>query len=216
MVKRGSVPVFRNSYAPAAEAYRIIRANLQLSSSDTFKSLVVTSTTLGEGKSTTVVNLAISYAMSGCKVLIIDADMRKPSLHKSLAIDNNCGLSTLIIGENSLEESIQQCRINNLHIITSGPVPPNPAELLSSNRARNVFASLEQDFDIIIIDSPPVATASDALVLSTIASGTLLVIKHGAIKKEFVKVVVTQMNNVKANIAGVILNQVPITDMEYY
>lgn len=216
MVKYGSVPVFRDSYAPAAEAYRIIRANLQFSPAETFKSLVVTSTTLGEGKSTTVVNLAVSYALSGCKVLIIDADMRKPSIHKSLAIGNNCGLSSLIIGENSLEEAIQQCRVNNLHIITSGPIPPNPAELLSSNRARHIFSSLEQDFDIIIIDSPPVATASDALVLSTIASGILLVIKYGAIKKDFVKAVVTQMNKIKANIAGVILNQVPITDMEYF
>lgn len=195
-----------------ADAYRRLRVTLQFSSQvEKLSSLVITSPTPGDGKTTTAINLAIAFAKAGNKVLLVDGDLRKPSIDKLMNLKNTAGLTNIIIGEESLDDSVQACDIDNLYILTSGLVPPNPAEILSSKRAKQLFKRFEQ----IIIDSPPITTASDAAVLSTLSAGTLLVIRYGAIAKSLVVDVVNQLRNVKANLLGVVLNQVPVRSLRF-
>lgn len=199
-----------------ADAYRRLRVTLQFSSQvEKLSSLVITSPTPGDGKTTTAINLAIAFAKAGNKVLLVDGDLRKPSIDKLMNLKNTAGLTNIIIGEESLDDSVQACDIDNLYILTSGLVPPNPAEILSSKRAKQLFKRFEQEYEIIIIDSPPITTASDAAVLSTLSAGTLLVIRYGAIAKSLVVDVVNQLRNVKANLLGVVLNQVPVRSLRF-
>lgn len=203
--------------SPVAEAYRMLRTNLQFSSPDQpVRSLLVTSATPGEGKTTTAVNLAVTMAQTGNKVLLVDGDMRKPGIHKALVLNNYYGLSNLIVSDDSAKGLGQLSWVENLYALTSGPVPPNPAELLSSKRARSLFAKFEQDYDMVIIDSPPVGVASDAVILSTLATGALLVVDYGEVAKEQAKIVVEQLLKVKANILGVVLNRVPTKSSGFY
>lgn len=202
--------------SPEADAYRRLRVTLQFSPRvENLSSLVITSPAPGDGKTTTAVNLAIAFAKAGNKVLLVDGDLRKPSIHRIMALPNTAGLSNLIIGEESLENSVQTCDVDNLDILPSGPIPPNPAEMLSSKKSRQLFSRFEQEYEIVIIDSPPVVTASDAAVLSTLAAGTLLVVRYGKIAKSLVMDVVNQLKNVKANLLGVVLNKVPVKRKGY-
>ncbi len=199
-----------------ADAYRRLRVTLQFSSQvEKLSSLVITSPTPGDGKTTTAINLAIAFAKAGNKVLLVDGDLRKPSINKLMNLKNTAGLSNLVIGEESLDNSVQTCNVDNLFILTSGPLPPNPAEMLSSKKSQLLFKRFEQEYEIIIIDSPPVSTASDAAVLSTLSAGTLLVIRYGARAKSLVVDVVNQLRNVKANLLGVVLNQVPVRSLRF-
>lgn len=203
--------------SPAAEAYRMLRTNLQFSSPDKpVRSLLVTSAIPGEGKTTTAVNLAVTMAQTGNKVLLVDGDMRKPSIHKALVLNNYYGLSNLIVSDESAKGLAQLSWVDNLYALTSGPVPPNPAELLSSKRARSLFANFEQEYDMVIVDSPPVGVGSDAVILSTLTAGALLVMDYGEVAKEQAKIVVEQLLKVKANILGVVLNRVPAKSAGYY
>ena len=207
----------RDPRSPAAEAYRMLRTNLQFSSPDKpLQSLVVTSSTPSEGKSTTAINLAVTFAQTDSKVLLVDADMRKPTVHKVLGLNNSRGLSNVIVGESEIHDAVQACWVDNLSVITSGPIPPNPAELLNSKRARQIFAKLEEYYDMVIIDAPPVAATSDSMILSSMASGVLLVVSYGQVAKDLAKGVVDQLNKVKANVLGVVMNRVPGKNSGYY
>lgn len=207
----------RDPLAPAAEAYRVLRTNLQFSSPDTpIRSLVITSATPGEGKTTTIANLAVAIAQSGKKVLLVDGDMRKPTIHKVFGLSNANGLSNLIISGDSANGFIQSCWVNDLFILSSGPVPPNPAELLGSKRTIELFAEFEQKYDMVIVDSPPVGAGSVASILSTLTSATLLVVSYGQVAREQAKSAVDQLRNVKANIVGVVINRVNTKETGYY
>jgi len=208
------VPLVSGSFE--ADAYRRLRVTLQFSPRvENLSSLVITSPAPGDGKTTTAINLAIAFAKAGNKVLLVDGDLRKPSIGGILALRNTAGLSNLIIGEESLENSVQTCDVDNLFVLTSGPIPPNPAEILSSKKSRLLFKHFEQEYEITIIDSPPVITASDAAVLSTLSSGTLLVVRYGKAAKSLVADVVNQLKNVKANLLGVVINHVPVKSQGY-
>lgn len=203
--------------SPAAEAYSMLRTNLQFSSPDKpIKSLVVSSASPSEGKTTTAVNLAVTFAQAGNNVLLVDGDMRRPSIHKFFGLPNTAGLSNLIVSGAPAKGAVQTSWVENLFALCSGPIPPNPAKLLSSERAGQLFSGFEQDYDMVIIDSPPVAAASDAVILSAMASGTLLVVDYGAVTKDLAKNVVAQLRNVKANLLGVVLNRVPAKSAGYY
>ena len=210
-----SLATYADPRSASAEAYRMLRTNLQFSSPDEpLKSVVVSSATPGEGKTTTACNLAVTFAQAGKKTLLVDGDLRKPTVHKFFGLANDSGLSSMIVHNQG--EVAELSSVENLYVITSGPIPPNPAELFSSNKARDLFASLEEQYDIIIVDTPPIAAVSDAMVLSTYASGTLLIIDHGVVTNDLAQKVVAQLRGVKINILGVVLNKVPMNGQDYY
>lgn len=200
----------------AAESYRTLRTNIQYSSFDKeIRIIVVTSSEPGEGKSTTSGNLALSFAQAEKKTIIIDCDLRKPSLHKNFRISNLIGLSDVIIGKEKVQEAIHQYN-KSLSILTSGKLPPNPSEMLGSRAMTNLLESLKEQYDIIIIDSAPLHAVTDAQILSTKADGTILVVRAERTKKDSVLQAKALLDKVGANILGVVLNGVENSRKKYY
>lgn len=200
----------QNPKSRAAEAFRTLRTNIQFSSlDDSMKSIVITSTAPSEGKSTVIINLAITMAQAGKKVLILDCDLRKPSVHKKLNLPNNDGLTSILIGNAKLEECIISSKISNLYVLTCGAIPPNPSELLGSKKMKALLGELEELFDIVLIDSPPVIAVTDAQIISTFAQGVVLVAAYGQTEKAAIINAKDLLEKVKAHILGVVINKVP-------
>ena len=198
-----------------AESYRKLRTNIQYSSIDKeIKSIVVTSACPMEGKSTVSGNLALSFAQNGKKVIIVDCDLRKPSIHRKFNISNLCGLSEVMIGKETLGNAIQKYK-SNLHILTSGKIPPNPAEMINSTTMSNLLEELKEEYDIVIIDSSPLEAVTDGQILSTKVDGTILVLKAGKSKIESVKEAKNLLNKVGANIIGLVINEVSNSKKKY-
>lgn len=208
----------RNPKSPISEAYRTLRTNIQFSNVDKeLKTIIVTSAVPEEGKSTTVSNLAIAMAQAGKKVVLIDCDFRKPILHKRFFLSNIEGLTNVLVAEKGIYEVIQFPQgIENLSVITSGPIPPNPAELLDSKKMETVLKELKDKVDIILMDSPPVGVVTDAAILSTKVDGTLLTIAHKKTEIEMVQTAVGLLDKVGANIIGTVLTQIDMTDKSAY
>ncbi|MEJ5197537.1 MAG: polysaccharide biosynthesis tyrosine autokinase, partial [Anaerolineae bacterium] len=195
-----------HSKAPESEAYRTLRTNIQFSSVDKpVRTLVVTSSGPSEGKSTTAANLAIVMAQTGQKVVLVDADLRRPVLHKTFGVPNNVGITTALLAgdEVDLESYLQPTEIDNLMIITSGPIPPNPSELLGSQRMKHIVDRLAQSADIVIFDTPPVLVVTDAAVLSRQTDGVLLIADAGGTREPALAHAVEELRKTGANILGV-------------
>lgn len=200
----------------AAESYRTLRTNIQYSSFDKeYKIIMVTSSELGEGKSTIAGNLALSFAQDGKRVLLIDSDLRKPSLHKKFKISNLVGLSDVLIGKEDLKTALHRYN-ENLVVLTSGKLPPNPSEMLSSKAMSNLLKELKNVFDYIILDTPPVQAVTDSQILSTKADGTILVIRAEKTKKDSVQNALGLLKKVNANIIGTVLNGIESSRNKYY
>jgi len=198
-----------------AEAYRSLRTNIQyLSIEKEIKSIVVTSACPEEGKSTVLGNLALSFAQNGKSVIIVDCDLRKPSIHEKFNISNLCGISDVLIGRETLDTAIQNYKIN-LDILTSGKIPQNPAEMINSASMSNLLEELKSKYDILIIDSPPLEIVTDGQILSTKVDGTILVLKAGQSKISAVKEAKNILNKVGANIIGLVINQVSESKKKY-
>ncbi|MDO8686344.1 MAG: CpsD/CapB family tyrosine-protein kinase [Clostridiales bacterium] len=194
--------------SPISEAYRVLRTNIQFSSIDKpLKVIVVTSSGPGEGKTTTVANLAVTFAQSGSRTLIIDADMRKPRMHRVFGLKNAVGLTNVLVQRYDYVDCLQKYPDGILDILLCGAIPPNPSELLSSNAMKQFVQKVREDYDIILIDSPPVGTVTDAAILSTIVDGTVLVVASGKIEADSVKKAKELLQKVNANIVGVVLNK---------
>lgn len=190
-----------------SEQFRTIRTNITFSMPDQeLKTILVTSSTPGEGKSTTAANMGVVFAQEGKRVLIVDADMRKPTLHHTFKLFNNSGLSNVLARKNSFSEVIQETFLVGLHIITSGPIPPNPAELLSSKMMDAFMVEIQQHYDLIIFDAPPLLSVSDAQILSNKCEGTLLIVNSGEVEKEVALKARAILNASQAKILGVVLN----------
>ena len=199
-----------------AEAYRTLRTNIQYSSFDKeVRVIVVTSSEAGEGKSTTAGNLAISFSQAQKKTIMIDCDLRKPSLHKKFRISNMVGLSDLLKGKESLKEAVHKYN-DYLDILTSGKVPPNPSEMLGSRSMENLIERLKNEYDMIIIDSAPLQAVTDAQILSRKADGTILVVRAEKTKRDSVMQAKELLKKVDANILGVVLNGVENIRKKYY
>lgn len=197
-----------NPKSPISEAYRVLRTNIQYSSFDTpLKAIIVTSAGPGEGKTTTIINLAITFAQMGSRVLLIDADLRRPKVHKVLGIDNRTGITNFLAIHDNYQKYINKCPVENLDILTSGAIPPNPSELLNSNAMKQFIQKTKEDYDIIFIDSPPIGTVTDAAILSTIVDGTILVAASGVVERDALVRAKELLSKVKANIIGVVLNK---------
>lgn len=202
-----------------AEQYRTIRTNIQFSMVDRdVKSIVMTSSGPWEGKSTTSANLASVFTDQGKRVLLVDADLRKPTVQRTFGLSNIEGLTTLLSEpDRKIDEVIQHVTGTELHALTSGPIPPNPSELLNSNRMNGLMKRFEEMYDIIIYDMPPVTSVTDAQIMAAKSDGVVFVIRHGVAKKDSVLNAKELLEMVNANILGVVFNGVEKkTDHSYY
>ncbi|WP_026021502.1 CpsD/CapB family tyrosine-protein kinase [Paenibacillus senegalensis] len=208
-----------NPKSPISEAYRTLRTNVDFSSIDEeLQVVMVTSAGPGEGKSTTVTNLAVTYAQSERKVLIIDADLRKPTMHHTFVCSNRIGLTTILIGKAAWQNAVQETGIPGLEVITSGPVPPNPSEILASQRMRELLQELKQHYDLVLLDTPPALVVTDAQITATQSDGILLVLNSGKVKREHALKAKANLEHVKGRVLGIVLNNVERkgSDSHYY
>lgn len=200
-----------------SEQFRMIRSNIMFSGVDhEIKKLVITSAAPSAGKSTIAANIAVAYAQAGKKVLLIDGDLRKPTVHYTFEIKNVFGLSNLITDQIGIEKAVQNTQVENLSILASGPIPPNPSELLGSKRFKELIESFEQYFDMIIIDTPPVLAVTDAVIMSTVADGTILVTNVETNNKQHLIKAKEVLQKSDANILGIVLNNVEKSSKDDY
>ncbi|HEU4597145.1 MAG TPA: polysaccharide biosynthesis tyrosine autokinase [Pyrinomonadaceae bacterium] len=204
--------------SPVAEAYRHLRTSLLLSSAgQPPKTVLVTSSQPSEGKTTTAVNIAMMLAQTGAEVLLLDCDLRRPRIHSHFGLSNARGVTNYLSGEANVSELVQASeRIQNLKVITSGPVPPNAAELLGSDEMRKLLYVLSENFTHIIIDSPPAISFTDASILSTMVDGVMLVVHGGRSSRAVVRRAKQQLQDVGAHIFGIVLNNVKLESNDYY
>ena len=195
-----------------SEQFRTIRTNISFMGIDhPIKTLAFTSANISEGKSTVADNIAVVWANAGKRVLLIDADLRRPTLHQTFNISNREGLTTILTSdalEMDITNMIKETEIDNLSILTSGPIPPNPAELLNSQRMQALIASVEQNYDVVILDVPPILAVSDTQALVSHLDGVVLVVKIGQTEKAALKRSVELLKLAHANILGYVMNDV--------
>lgn len=211
----GSIPLLKSTSpmqafadvrSPFAEAYRSVRTSLQFSTdAGVPKVLFVTSASPGEGKSTTALMLARNFAVLGRRVVLIDADLRNPSLHSTLGVSNSVGLSSYLAGAKPAEETVQSSEQENLFLISSGPLPPNPAELLSSPRMKVLLGKLRQEFDQVVIDGPPIMGLADAPVISHLADGSLLMVAAGKTRRGMLKMAAKRLVTARSTLVGAVV-----------
>ena len=201
--------------APASEAYRTLRTNIQFSRLDKpLRTILVTGVEAGEGKSTTLANLAVVMAQGGKRVCAVDCDLRRPTLHKVFGLASEPGLTTAILEAGSTVAR-QQTSVEGLTLVASGQLPPNPSELLGSHRFAEVLAGLAQEADIVLLDAPPVVAVSDAAVLANKVDGVILVVNAGKTKRDLAKRARSLLEKANANILGVVLNNAPVEKSMY-
>ena len=202
--------------SPIAEAYRTLRTNIQFSKTDgELKSIMFTSSGPGEGKSTTIANIAVALAQSGKNVILMDCDLRKPVIHKIFGKKNR-GITNILVEEVPADNFLQDTEIENLRILTSGPIPPNPSELLGSRKMQELLDYLKTQADYLIIDAPPVIAVTDACVLASRVDGITLVINSGTIRPEMAQKAKDLLIKAKGHVLGVILNRVEIEEEDSY
>jgi capsular exopolysaccharide synthesis family protein len=204
--------------SPVSEAYRSLRTNLSFYSVDNpLRTLVVTSPAPNEGKSTTVSNLAVTMAQSGRRTILVDCDLRRPTLHELFNLPISPGLTNLVLDEVS-DPPLQQTGIENLWLLSSGPTPPNPADMLGTNRVDQVIASLLDRADFILFDAPPVMAASDAAILGAKSDGVLLIIRAGKTRRDQSQRAMELLERAKVRVVGVALTNAPKDSVmgEYY
>ena len=199
-----------------AEAYRTLRTNIQYSSFDKeIKTIAVTSAEMAEGKSTVAGNIALSFAQSEKKVILVDCDLRKPSVHKNFKASNLVGVSEVLLGKTTLEKAIQKHN-DNFYFLTSGKIPPNPSEMLASSAMTKLIEKLKEEYDITVLDTAPLKAVTDAQILSTKVDGTILVVRAARTKKDVVIEAKNLLDKVGANIIGTVLHAVENTRGKYY
>lgn len=208
-----------NPKAPVVEAFRTLRTNVSFAAVDrTYKTLLVTSPTPADGKSTVTTNLGAVMAQAGKKVLVLDADLRKPVLHHIFSVTNLRGLTNILVQGEPVSEVAHETPVNGLYFVPSGPVPPNPSELLASNRMAKLLKEVQGHYDIVLLDSPPMIAVTDSSILATRVDGVMLVVKAGVTRVDLVRNAIEQLKKANANFMGVVLNQVrvPSHDYQYY
>jgi capsular exopolysaccharide synthesis family protein len=168
--------------------------------------LLVTSASEAEGKSTVTANLGVTFAQQGMRVLLIDGDLRRPTIHKMFAVPQAPGFSQVVLGQESLEQAIKPTRIEGLFVMPAGTLPPNPAELLGQEQTAALLAQLSGEFDMVLIDSSPVAAAADAIILATLADGVLMVVRAGETDRAAAQYALQQIERVGGKVVGAVLN----------
>ena len=206
----------RDPRSPVAEAYRALRTNIQFSSLDTdLRTLLVTSAGPSEGKSTTLANLAVVMAEAGKRVLAVDCDLRRSSLHTLFGLENARGFTSLFLDEGAGPLPVQETSVPNLRVLTAGPPPPNPSTVLGSEVMGRVLDVLRAAADVVLFDAPPVLAVTDATLLATRVDGVLLVVDAGATRRDLARRARAQLEKVNARLLGVVLNNVPLDSQVY-
>ena len=204
-----SLITLEQTKSPISESYRSIRTNIEFASLDSVpQKILITSTGLHEGKSLTVANLAVSMAQSGKSVLVLDADMRNSTQHKLFGLDNGQGLSRALVQDRDFRDYIKETNVPGLMVLTAGPIPPNPAELVGSKRMKRLIEEASEQFDIVLIDTPPVIVVTDAAILAQKVDGVILVLASGEVNKDDAQTAKEHLDNVGAKVLGTILNKV--------
>ena len=200
----------RDPRAPASEAYRTLRTNIQFSSLDKpLHTLLATSTAPDEGKSTTLAHLAVTMAQAEQRVILVDCDLRRPTLHTLFGLANEAGLTSMILAQEDAPP-LQETGVPGLSLLSSGPLPPRPADILGSRRMEAVIARLRAEADIVLFDTPPVVAVTDAAVLATKVDGVLLIFQAGKTSRDRARRARQILDQVKANIVGVVLNNAAV------
>lgn len=200
-----------------AESFRQLRTNLQFANvSGQARSVLMTSSLPGEGKSTTATNLAIALAQAGQSVCLIDADLRRPMVNEYLGLDRNAGLTTALVGDADVNDLLQPWGEENLFVLTSGRIPPNPSELLGSIEMKNLILRLEQAFDHVVIDAPPLLPVTDAAVLSQHVGGVVVVVGSQKLRHHDLEKALSSLDMVGSNILGIVLNRLPSKGPDAY
>ncbi len=197
-------------HSTRVEAFRLLRTNLQFLDLDARpRALVITSAVPSEGKTSTATNLAIALAQTGLRVLLIDGDLRRPKVASVLGLERSVGLTTVLVGRSELQDSIQKHTDSGIYFLASGPIPPNPTEVLQSRAAQELFDRVSQMFDMVIIDGPPLLPVSDAAIMARDVDGAILVVRHGRTTKDQLKQAALRLAQVDANLLGVMVNMTP-------
>jgi capsular exopolysaccharide synthesis family protein len=208
---------YKGSRSPVAEAFRVLRTNLQFAAVDKeLKVILVTSASPNEGKSTVVQYLTQTISQTGKKVLALDTDLINPTLHRRFDIPNHRGLSNLIVGDADFTLAVHLKEYPNVSVITSGPIPPNSSELLGSARMKHVMDRLREEYDMIIVDTPPIIPVTDAVVASSLVDGVILVLHAGRTRTGEVRHAQEVLAAAHANVLGVVLNRARRTVKDYY
>ncbi len=203
--------------SPISEQYRTIRTNIQYSSIDKeLRVLMVTSSGPGEGKSTSAANLAVVFAQLGKKVLLVDADLRKPTAHRTFGVNNLFGFTSVITKQATLEKTVLETDEKDLYLLTSGPVPPNPAELLSSKLMEQFIEEAKEVFDYVIFDTPPLLAVADPQIIANKVDGSIFVVSSGNTEIEQAKKAKELLENAQSKLLGVILNNKEMKNNDYY
>lgn len=215
---QGPLIMVRDPHTMAAESFRVLRTNLQFASVDRdLNVLLITSPGPGDGKSYVSSNTAIAFAQTGKRVVLIDADLRMPTIHRLFGLLNNSGVTTALVGDQlSIENSLQPTTVKGLSVMTSGPLPPNPAELLTSNRMQEMLKKLTEKVDLVIVDSPPVTVVSDTATLAGRADGVLLVLPADNLGRDRVRHSLGALNAVKAPLLGAVINRATSDGLGFY
>lgn len=214
---KDSIITYKSPKDPISEAFRYMRTNITFADIDEeLRVLTITSTGKGEGKSTIIANYAVALAQSKKKVLLIDCDLRDPRIHRLFEQPNKRGLTNVLLRECEPTEAIQTTDVENLFIISSGPIPPNPSEILASKRLIELINQFKLAFDYILIDAPPVGVVTDAAVLSHVTDGYIVVAAISVTNKEGVRLALETLRNVNGNIVGVVANNAPVSKRSGY
>lgn len=209
--ERVGLVTMANPRSTSSEAYRKLRTNIQFSSIDSqIQTIMIASASSGEGKTTTIGNLAVTYAQEGKKVLLMDTDLRKPAVHLMFNVPNHVGLTSVLSSQYQVTEVLRETGVEGLHVLSSGPIPPNPSEMIGSRKMTALLEDLKEAYDVILFDTPPVLTVTDALIISSLCDGVILVVNAGKVKKDLVKKAKAHLEHVNARILGAVLNNVQV------
>jgi capsular exopolysaccharide synthesis family protein len=209
--ERVGLVTMANPRSASSEAYRKLRTNIQFSSIDSqIQTIMIASASSGEGKTTTIGNLAVTYAQEGKKVLLMDTDLRKPAVHLMFNVPNHVGLTSVLSSQYQVTEVLRETGVEGLHVLSSGPIPPNPSEMIGSRKMTALLEDLKEAYDVILFDTPPVLTVTDALIISSLCDGVILVVNAGKVKKDLVKKAKAHLEHVNARILGAVLNNVQV------
>ncbi len=214
---RDCIVTFKSPKDPISEAFRNMRTNITFSDIDNeIKVLTITSAGKGEGKSTIMANYAVALAQSNKRILIVDCDLRQPRIHRLFERNNRVGLANVLVREVDIANAIQRTEVEGLHMMASGPIPPNPSEMLASRRMEELISLLRESYDYVLIDTPPVGVVTDAAVLSKVTDGFVIVAALDVVNKEGIKVAISNIETVGGHIIGVIANNTPMNKRSGY